>query len=676
MPVIQLDLDSTGAVRSISNYNDAADAAGKKTDTAFGKIRRWANDIGPAVVLGVGAATAAVIAFGFKLIQMASTMEETQGKFDVVFRGMESTAEAWAATLNESYGISEQAAKQYLSSLQDLIVPTGMAREAAGEFSNQFVKMARDLASFNNLKTADVVRDIQSALAGGAETMLKYGINVKQSKIEQEAFRLGLINSKAELSDAIKVQAIYSIMMREGADAVGDFARTADSFANQQEKLKAQLQDISTEIGMKLLPVATQLITALNEWIKGTNAVNIAMLYTVKTVRFVHDGIAGLILIGDTLVHAFAVTFDFLVNGFFSMIKPLNLIGDALAKMGAIKNNPFEKLQAAAANFKESSADVLSSQVAYIEKSASAFDKLENKIKGSTKAQKELTSTATQGATQIAQAYEATVGALPASIKKVDGAWTNASAAAEDAAKRTETSWLLVDGVWEEVIVRGSNLIDALDATGAAAVGAAANQIQAQEGVATTADRVADSTKNVESAMLSLDSQATGVNATIASQANAYYEAAAATDQMTESVNNLANAEERSATMKTHHLKGAVYNTGDRSTDAALRMENRQALYGGAVASNEVVFGGRSALSSKQVQPGKAGADAADFMSSGDPAAVLAGLIGLFSEGMVRDTPRAESKQQAGTTVVINQRVGRSDINSIISETYRQRGRS
>ncbi|MBC2716457.1 MAG: hypothetical protein HF978_14225 [Desulfobacteraceae bacterium] len=234
---------------------------GKKAVDHVGKVTKSFVLLGSAVV-------AVSAALGSKTIGLASDLEETQGKFDVVFRGMTASAENWSDTMQAAFAMSETESKKYLSSIQDLLVPTGMLREVAGKLSYEFVKMAADLGSFNNRETSEVVRDIQSALQGSSETMAKYGINVKAAKVEQEAYRLGLAKTKKQITDAHKAQAIYNIIMREGADAVGDMARTSDSYANQQKKLHANINDISTAIGISLLPVATQLTSEFNNWVK------------------------------------------------------------------------------------------------------------------------------------------------------------------------------------------------------------------------------------------------------------------------------------------------------------------------------------------------------------------------------------------------------------------------
>jgi len=202
-----------------------------------------------------------------KVISLASDMEETQAKFNVVFRDMTEDAELWSKTLVSSYQMSGEESKRYLGSLQDLLVPTGMAREEAGAMANEFVKLAADLGSFNNLPTNIVIRDIQSALAGGSETMTKYGIDIKVATVKQEAMNLGLWDGVGAITKQARAQAVLSLAYKHSSDAVGDSIRSAGSYALQMKELQAKIADTGTAIGNKLLPKATEFITKMNDWV-------------------------------------------------------------------------------------------------------------------------------------------------------------------------------------------------------------------------------------------------------------------------------------------------------------------------------------------------------------------------------------------------------------------------
>ena len=226
-----------------------------------------------AVALGVGLAGAtaalAVLYQGTKaVIGPASDLQETTSKFNVVFADQIKIAESWSETLVDSYAMSRRESKEYLSSIQDLLVPMGMVAEKAGAMSFEVTKLAADLGSFNNMPTARVMGDIQSALVGNYETMKKYGVVLNATVVQEKALAMGLAKTKAELTAGQKAQASYALMVAGSAAAIGDQQRTMGSYANQMKKYRALIEDVKVEYGEKLLPVATDAIKTINEMMK------------------------------------------------------------------------------------------------------------------------------------------------------------------------------------------------------------------------------------------------------------------------------------------------------------------------------------------------------------------------------------------------------------------------
>lgn len=224
------------------------------------------------------AAFAATFTFAMKKsLDAASDLEETSSKFNVVFAEQTQLAEENARTLVNSYLMSEREAKQYLSSVQDLLVPMGLAADQAANMSNEVVKLSADLGSFNNLPTAQVMLDIQSALVGNFETMKKYGVVLNMTVVAEKALAMGLAETKKELTAGQKAQAAYALMVEGSKAAIGDIARTSESYANQVKQLKANIEDISAEVGMVLLPIMSEYLKGINEWIK-TDKINIEQI--------------------------------------------------------------------------------------------------------------------------------------------------------------------------------------------------------------------------------------------------------------------------------------------------------------------------------------------------------------------------------------------------------------
>ncbi len=231
---------------------------------AGAKMRKWGGGL---AAVGAAATGAAAAALG-KPLMLASEMEETMGKFNVVFGESAGEMEAWSNSTAKALGTSRQAMAEMTSGMQDLLVPMGLAPDQAMEFSKGLSKLAVDLGSFNNRATPDVMNDLMAAMTGSGEVMKKYGVILNVANMEQKAYALGLAETGAKLTDVQKAQAAYAIIMDSTTTAQGDAIRTQASFANQMKRFRSGLQDLGTMLGQAVLPPLTKVITLFGKGVQ------------------------------------------------------------------------------------------------------------------------------------------------------------------------------------------------------------------------------------------------------------------------------------------------------------------------------------------------------------------------------------------------------------------------
>lgn len=205
-----------------------------------------------------GALTAAAL-YKFKqgLIECAkaaSNLEEQSAKFGTVFRGSLDKANQAVEDLTENFAMSEREAREFMAGIQDMLVPMGMARSRAAGFSGDIVKLAADLGSFNNIPTALAMNKIKSALVGMYRPMRDLGVVLSASTVEQRALADGLARTAEELTAADRAVTAYKMIVEGSADAIGDMARTHDSFANTMKRFNAQMEDFKASVGKYVIP--------------------------------------------------------------------------------------------------------------------------------------------------------------------------------------------------------------------------------------------------------------------------------------------------------------------------------------------------------------------------------------------------------------------------------------
>lgn len=239
-------------------------------------------------------ATAGAVSI-LKLTKRASDLEETTAKFNTVFKGQEQLAKSWARTLVASYGVSTEQAKRFLASIQDLLVPMGMNAEVAAKLSNEVVKLSVDLGSFNNMPTEKVMMDIQSALVGNFETMKKYGVVLNETRIKQEIMNNKWVKSEKDITQSMKAQAAYNLIVAGSTAALGDFNRTSDGYANQVKIMQASIIDLAAKLGDKLLPTMKIIVEHINTFTKRLQALNPETVTLIAKVLLLTTAIAGIL---------------------------------------------------------------------------------------------------------------------------------------------------------------------------------------------------------------------------------------------------------------------------------------------------------------------------------------------------------------------------------------------
>jgi hypothetical protein len=252
---------------------------------AFGKK---VGNIAKTAAVALAAVGAAAAAGAYKAITAASDLAEAQSKVNVIF------GEDGAKYIQQFADRADVALGQSKQSVMDAVGTFGMFAKAAGlsgdfaaEFSMQFTELASDLASFNNTSPEEAIQAIGSALRGESEPLRKYGVMLNDAALKAEAMAQGIYNGIGPLNDRQKILAAEGVIYKQTADAQGDFARTSDGLANKQRILKAQLDNLVTTIGGKLLPIFMKLMNFITTKLGPT----IGKL----TKAFEKDGIAGMI---------------------------------------------------------------------------------------------------------------------------------------------------------------------------------------------------------------------------------------------------------------------------------------------------------------------------------------------------------------------------------------------
>lgn len=270
--------------------------------------------------------TAPLLGLGVTAVKLASDFEETQSKFNTVFKDIRSDADLTAKNLSDNFGLSSKASLQLLSDTGDLLTGFGFTQEEALKLSKEVNELAVDLASFTNFSggAEGASLALTKALLGERESIKQLGIAITEADLKSFAEEQGLVFK--ELDRVAKATLTYQLALKQSQNAVGDFARTSDSFANQLRQLQGELQDVGAELGVELLPVAKQLVNTFRDFTKFLGSFTSEQKQAaIATSSYVSAAALALSVVGR-LITAFSKLRLFF---FKSLIPVLNMVKNA-----------------------------------------------------------------------------------------------------------------------------------------------------------------------------------------------------------------------------------------------------------------------------------------------------------------------------------------------------------
>ena len=246
--------------RFVDGQGTDMDKAGK---TASGRFSSAFSAGFKQLVTGLAAtfAVSKVVDYLRGTIDAASAANETMNRSSVIFGKNQQAMESWAQGAVRNFGLTATGALDAASGFGDMFLQLGFAEDKAAAMSRTIVQMSADFGSFNDLKTEDVLERIAAGFRGEYDSLQLLIPNISAARVEQEALATTGKKSATALTAQEKAAATLAIVQKDGARAMGDFARTSDSAANVQKQTAAAAAELSIKIGQKLLPAYTAMVT-------------------------------------------------------------------------------------------------------------------------------------------------------------------------------------------------------------------------------------------------------------------------------------------------------------------------------------------------------------------------------------------------------------------------------
>lgn len=248
-------------------------ASEQKVEGSIKSLKSMASKVLGAV--GITLSVAGIKSAVDGCVEVASSVEEMQNKFDVVFGDMRDEVNKWAQEYSDAIGRNKDDIKTYLADQQNLLVGFGMTRQAGAEMAEQMTSLALDLASFGNMDETTSVNAMTKAVMGESEAAKTLGAVLNDSTRAQAMATLGLKGTYDKLDQLTKMQVNYQAILQQSPDAIGDCQRSLDSYESTKKRYIAKLKEIKTIVGQfflptyqKILSIGAKGLTMIRDWLQ------------------------------------------------------------------------------------------------------------------------------------------------------------------------------------------------------------------------------------------------------------------------------------------------------------------------------------------------------------------------------------------------------------------------
>ena len=262
------------ATKDIKTVGDNAEIASKKVDKLGTSLKTAFS------LTGLYVATKQIVTKAMDFLDAATNRAEELNLFNVIFKNIRKDGEMtfselgkdamrFQNQLNEAFGTNMTETLRYQGLFQAMATNQGMSDKYAALMSENMTKLTYDLASLYNKSektTAEALR--AGVFAGQTKPLRNFGIDVTQTSLTPIIQSLGITDRTiSSMSQAEKQALRYIATLRQASAAMGDFADTIESPANQLKIFKQQLVEAKAALGNLFMGLYSEVLPYANAFL-------------------------------------------------------------------------------------------------------------------------------------------------------------------------------------------------------------------------------------------------------------------------------------------------------------------------------------------------------------------------------------------------------------------------
>lgn len=263
--------------------------------------------------------------YATEAVNLAAAYEDQIGYSEQVFENMAGVSQQWVEDNSVRLRIYKGELQEYVNQFGALFNGFGFGREEALKMSEALVSLAADLRSATGKDINDIIGSLVSGFSSSTTALKQFGVVTSETAIQAKALEMGLVNievdqlkvekatlklteanqkaaealqkygedsleyQKAALAvteaenafnDALggtalsldqtqRTSALMQIVMEDLNYLLGQSDKEAGNYNSQLDTMKTIMQNLKEEIGERLLPVYTEFLKKINEFLQS-----------------------------------------------------------------------------------------------------------------------------------------------------------------------------------------------------------------------------------------------------------------------------------------------------------------------------------------------------------------------------------------------------------------------
>lgn len=264
----QYKREAREAATATGRISKEADGATTSTGRLSGGLGRMGAAAKAAAIGGLAIAAAAAAKFALDAVKSAARLEQAAGGVAAVFGPGSPAFKAitdFGPKAAVSAGLSEAAFYEAATSIGNSLINAGVPIEEVADKTIFLTQTAADMAATFGGPVDEALGAIQASLRGEFDPIERFTGGMSQAVVVAKALELGLIGTASELDNQAKTQATLAVITERTAAAQGQFGREADTASGKAAILTAKFENMKSRVGEGLLPVAVDLLEAIED---------------------------------------------------------------------------------------------------------------------------------------------------------------------------------------------------------------------------------------------------------------------------------------------------------------------------------------------------------------------------------------------------------------------------